>query len=119
VGVFATGTDGSCVYVNDRLCELIGLTVEQALGDGWTRALHPDDADWVREGWAAALAAGRDFEPEHRFLRPDGNVVWVRGFAAAVRDAEDRLTGWIGVCVDDTAHRQSEEALRDAKERAE
>ena len=119
VGVFATGTDGSCVYVNDRLCELTGLTVEESLGDGWTKALHPDDADRVREGWAAALAAGGDFEPEHRFLRPDGTVVWVRGFAAAVRDVDDRLTGWIGVCIDDTGRRQTEEELRAAKERAE
>lgn len=119
VGVFATGVDGSCVYVNDRLCELTGRTFEQSLGDGWTRAIHPDDADWVKAGWAAALAAGSDFEPEHRFQRPDGTVVWVRGFAAAVRDAEDRLAGWIGVCVEDTERRQSEAALREARERAE
>jgi PAS domain S-box-containing protein len=119
VGVFATDADGSCVYVNDRLCELIGLTFEQALGAGWTTALHPDDCDWVRKGWEAALAAGSDFQPEHRFQRPDGTVVWVRGFAAAVRDAENRLTGWIGVCVEDTERRQSEAALRAAKERAE
>ena len=119
VGVFATDATGCCVYVNERLCELIGLTFEQSLGAGWTTALHPDDADWVRAGWEAALADGSDFQPEHRFQRPDGAVVWVRGFAAAVRDDDERLTGWIGVCVEDTERRESEEALRAAKERAE
>ena len=119
VAVFATDADGSCVYVNDRLCDVMGRTFEQALGDGWTKALHPDDADRVREGWAAAMADGSDYRPEHRFLRPDGTVVWVRGFATAVRDAEGRVTGWIGVCAEDTERRKGEEALRAAKERAE
>ena len=119
VGVFATDADGGWVYANDRLCELTGLTVEQALGLGWMEALHPEDADRVREDWATAAAAGGDFAGEYRFLGPDGTVRWVRGFAIVVRGTEDLLTGWIGVCVDDTERRQSEETLRAAKERAE
>jgi two-component system cell cycle sensor histidine kinase/response regulator CckA len=106
VGVFVSDADG-CVYVNDCWCELAGLGVEEALGDGWARALHPDDAERVLAEWASAASEGRDSVGEYRFRRPDGTVAWVRGFAAALRDDDGRIVGWSGTCLDLTAgHRR-------------
>jgi diguanylate cyclase (GGDEF)-like protein/PAS domain S-box-containing protein len=118
VGVFICDAEGSCVYANERLCLLIGLTSEQSLGDGWERALHPDDAERVQEDWADASASGRDFHGEYRFLRPDGGVRWVQGSAAAVRDSEGILLGWVGCCVDLTARKLSDERYQELFEHA-
>ena len=118
VGVFVCDADGSCGYANEWLCRLIGLTSDQVLGDGWARALHPDDAERVRSEWEDAAAAGRDFHGEYRFARLDGGVRWVEGSAAAVRDSEGRLLGWVGCCVDLTAHKLSEQRYQELFEHA-
>jgi two-component system cell cycle sensor histidine kinase/response regulator CckA len=103
MGVFVSDAEGACVYVNDRWCELAGITGEEALGEGWARALHPDDADRVRFEWAEAARGGSDAIIDYRFRRPDGRVSSVRGFATAVRDGHGGIVGWTGTCVDLTA----------------
>jgi diguanylate cyclase (GGDEF)-like protein/PAS domain S-box-containing protein len=109
LGVFIMNAAGECEYANDRLSELTGLTAAQALGSGWTAALHPEDAQRVTNAWAKAAATGRDFTLEYRFRRPDGSVAWVEGSASVVRDEGGALVGWVGVCVDLTARKLTEE----------
>ena len=118
VGVFVCDASGAAVYVNERLCGLTGVPNEKLLGDGWARALHPDDAERVQTDWAEASAAGRDFQGEYRFLRPDGGVRCVEGSAAAVRGSEGLLLGWVGCCVDLTARKLSDERYRELFEHA-
>ena len=79
VGVFVSNVEGACVYVNERWCQLAGLSPAQAMGDGWSSVLHPEDAERVGAEWAIAAAAGRDSIIEYRFRRPDGEVVWIQG----------------------------------------
>ena len=110
VGVFVSGADGACTFVNERWCELAGLSFEEALGDGWTRALHPDDRERVGHEWAIAAAGKRDSVIEYRFLRPDGSVSWIRGYATAYR-RDGGFAGWIGSCLDLTAEKVSRQAL--------
>ncbi len=117
VGIFVSNAEGKCVYVNERWCALAGLTAEQALGDGWAAALHPDDTDRVRGEWAEASEAGRDSVVEYRFRRPDSSVAWIEGFASALRDERGRITGWVGTCLDLTARKEAEQALLAASER--
>jgi ammonium transporter, Amt family len=118
VGVFVCDAEGSCVYANRQLSGLIGVESEQLLGDGWARAVHPEDAEGVQTEWANALEEGRDFLGEYRFLRQDGGLRWVEGSAAAVRDEAGLLLGWVGCCVDLTARKVSEERYRQLFEHA-
>jgi PAS domain S-box-containing protein/diguanylate cyclase (GGDEF)-like protein len=116
-GIFKAAADGSCEYVNERWCELTGLTREQALGDGWAAALHPDDKHRVRDELRHAIAEGLDWTVSCRFLRPDGTILWIQGFASPLRDDEGVLTGWVGTCLDLTARKEAEEALLRSSER--
>jgi diguanylate cyclase (GGDEF)-like protein/PAS domain S-box-containing protein len=118
VGLFVTNTAGECEYTNDRLCELSGLTQDETLGFGWAAALHPDDAERVTAAWTSAAATGKDFALEYRFLRPDGRVVWVQGSASVVCDERGVPVAWVGVCVDLTERRESDERYRDLVEHA-
>jgi diguanylate cyclase (GGDEF)-like protein/PAS domain S-box-containing protein len=116
VGVIVSGPGGDCVFVNQRWCELAGLSAEQALGDGWASALHPDDRQRVMAEWAEPSDAGHDSVVEYRFLRPDGSVAWIEGFASAFHDSEGRVS-WIRTCADLTARKEAEDAALDAGER--
>jgi diguanylate cyclase (GGDEF)-like protein/PAS domain S-box-containing protein len=117
VGIFLSSSDGRCEFVNNRWCELAGLAFEEALGDGWAGALHPDDADRVGAEWAAAAEAERDSVIEYRFLRRDGSVAWVQGYATRLRDDDGSPIGWVGTCLDLTARREAEAALVSSSER--
>jgi diguanylate cyclase (GGDEF)-like protein/PAS domain S-box-containing protein len=117
VGVFVSTPEYGSVYVNDRWCELTGLTPEQAMGDGWRVALHPDDAGRVNQEWGQAFAEGRDSVAEYRFVRPDGSVSWIEGYAATVHDDDGRVVGWVGTCLDFTARKEAEIELARASER--
>ncbi len=115
-GIFRSNAEGACDYVNARWCELAGLRYEEALGEGWKAAIHPDDADRVTAEWAEASEQGRDSVVEYRFLHRDGEIAWIEGFATATRDGEGRLTGWVGTCLDLTARKRVDEKLQVANE---
>jgi diguanylate cyclase (GGDEF)-like protein/PAS domain S-box-containing protein len=117
VGIFISSAEGGCLYVNERWCELTGLSPAQALGDGWVSAIHPDDAARVHREWAEAGAHGRDSVVEYRFVRPDGGVSWIEGYAATLRDQEGHVIGWVGTCLDFTARKEADEAVARAAQR--
>ena len=112
VGIFQTDATGACVYVNERWCEYAGMSLADALGSGWTFAVHPEDRARIAARWIDASANDRRFEEEYRFQRSDGTTRWLIGRAAAVRGASGRLLGYVGTISDITERRESEEALR-------
>ena len=51
LGVYVTDPQGNCLYTN-RLCqEIVGLSHEEMLGNGWSRAIHADDRARVLSDW--------------------------------------------------------------------
>ena len=119
VGIFQTDPEGKCLYVNDRWCEIAGMTASEAAGGGWMRALHPADRPRVRQAWREAVVGRKPFDLRYRFLRPDGSETWVMGNAVASHSATGAITGHIGTITDITeAHHQSL-ALERAKSEAE
>lgn len=116
VGVFFADLDGSCKYANGRFLEISGLAAEEARGHGWRRILHPEDREWVSQEWQAALQAQSYFEAVYRYLRPDGEVVWIACRAAPVNSG-GALIGYAGAVEDITSQRASEERARNAHQR--
>ena len=106
VGMYRADAAGLCNYVNERWCELTGYPRESALGSGWERALHPEDRARVREEWSRVAAQGEAFRSEYRYLQPGGRVVWVFGEVAEERDADGRVTGYVGTATDITELRR-------------
>jgi PAS domain S-box-containing protein len=92
--------DMSCEYVNRAWREFTGYTAEQALGDGWTRCVHPEDLPRWLEVSLRAFDERAPFEIEYRLRRRDGEYRWVHE-RAAPRYSDGRLfIGFAGACVD-------------------
>jgi PAS domain S-box-containing protein len=100
--------DLSCEFASPAWLEYTGCTLEQALGDGWTRAVHPQDLERWRETCRAAADERRPFEIEYRLRRRDGEYRWVLDRAAPrYGDSgsdnggeNDRFLGYAGACTD-------------------
>jgi PAS domain S-box-containing protein len=104
VGIVQTDADGQCVFVNDRWCALTGTTVSQALGAGWSDALHPGDVERVTEEWLHAAEHQAELRTDCRLRPADGGEIWVHvaamplpgpdgdpvGYVAAITNISDR-----------------------------
>lgn len=111
-GIYQTDAQGQCVYVNECWCNMAGLSQEQALGDGWIKALHPNDRDHVSSEWYAHANQEKPWSLYYRFVSAEGNVTWIYGTAVTLRDVEGKITGYLGVNTDFTQLKQAEEKLK-------
>ncbi|MCU0532782.1 MAG: PAS domain-containing protein [Hydrococcus sp. Prado102] len=111
VGIFQTDKQGDCVFVNPRWLTMTGLYLEEALGKGWSKALHPKDRDRVFANWYEAAREGREFSLEYRYRTPQGKVIWVFGNAIAIRDETGNVTGYFGTVTDISERKQKEKLL--------
>ncbi len=109
VGIFTTDLQGNYLYVNERWCELAGLTPQEASGQGWAHAVHPDDRARVLEAWSHSTREGGAFCADFKFQRPDGQVSWLHGQATALHNHADEVTGYIGTVTDVTERKRAED----------
>jgi PAS domain S-box-containing protein len=114
IGIFLTDDKGSSLYSNPANLRQLGISVEETLGDGWQRAIHPDDRAKVFEQYAAAIQGGTAYQGVNRYLHPDGRIVLVRVTATAIYN-DKRLIGYVGMGEDITERARADVALRDSE----
>ena len=107
VGIVETDAAGDCLYTNPHWQSITGLTLEESLGEGWTRAIHPDDAAAVVAEWQEVAAEAREFNMEFRFQQASGDVRWVRAKSTVIRE-NGTVTGHVRTVEDITEQRRAE-----------
>ena len=85
---------------------------------GWSKAVHPDDAQPTLDAWNAAVAGKRLFEFEHRVRRHDGQWRTCSVRAMPLLDDHGAIREWLGIHTDITELKQAAETLRKSEERA-
>jgi PAS domain S-box-containing protein len=119
VGIFTTDSLGSRNYVNPRWCEISKLSFEEAMGDGWLKAVHPEDLDRMVQNWNQAVTSKTGSNSEYRFIHPDGSYAWVIGQVIPQKDETGKITRFIGTITDITKLKKMEADLILSKEMAE
>jgi two-component system sensor histidine kinase/response regulator len=107
IGIVETDAAGNCLYTNRRWQTIAGLTLEESLGEGWARALHPADAAAVVAEWKKTAAQAGEFSMEYRFQQSGGDVRWVRAKSTVIRD-NGAVTGHVGTVEDITQQKRAE-----------
>ncbi len=96
---------------------MAGLSLEEALGDGWIKGIHPEDRDFVFSNWQKMVASEGRWGFEYRFQTPSGKITWVYGLAVPQRDAVGNIIAYIGINTDITERKRTEETLIASEER--
>ncbi len=116
LGLFRTNPQGGCTYVNRTYEEMSGMARDQALGNGWVQAIHPEDRVKVFQGWGQSSRTHTPYQGTYRFRHPDGRIVWVSVKTAPII-VDGRIEGYAGSVDDITARREAEQALSDSEQR--
>jgi two-component system CheB/CheR fusion protein len=110
--VWSSDADGRADYVNQRWTDYTGMTLEDFRSIGWTKLVHPEDKDSLRERWSSARSRDGVFEAEFRCRRADGTYRWLWCRALPLQDGDGRIYKWVGTASDVTERRETEEHLR-------
>jgi diguanylate cyclase (GGDEF)-like protein/PAS domain S-box-containing protein len=102
---------GNLLDVSSRWHDRTGMKVEDALGSGWSRVMHPEDIAFIRDRWSHSVATGEALDVDYRLRMSDGSYRWFRGRAAA-RHGRDGIIRWYGTLEDIHDRKLTEETLR-------
>lgn len=109
VGIFLTDTKGKCTYTNPRYQVICAMTQEESIGDGWTRAIHPQDRERVIAEWYAISAEGQEYRGEFRIITPTGSERWIHMSSSPMLSDKGEVTGYIGTLEDITERKKAAE----------
>lgn len=80
--------------------------------DAFQQLIHPEDRARVQEAIGKAVEAGSEFDIEFRNIRPNGSIHWIAGKGKAILGADGEAERMIGVGLDVTYLRRSEQTAR-------
>lgn len=111
VGIFHTNSEGFTTYVNPAWCQIAGVSFEDALGNGWLKAVHPEDKEKLSINWQVSTRRQAASTADYRFMHLDGSVIWVIGQAVPEIDSNNRLIGYVGTITDITDHIRDQQII--------
>jgi len=100
-------------YVSPVVENYIGLSAITVMKDvnKWFGLTHPDDYPSLEKSILESLISLEKWEWKGRFIRPDGEIVWLHGTSIPKR-MEDGSTLWNGFFIDVTEKIRTDEVVR-------
>ena len=106
---------GRFLRVNEQLCTMTGYTRDEMLARTVADITHPDDRAHDRETIRAIVAGQLDhWSTEKRYIRRDGEVIWVLVNGTLVGGIGEKGLHVIAHAADITDRRRADDALREA-----
>lgn len=107
--------DGVLIYVNERLAEMGGYSIDDLLGKPFWEFLHPDDRETARDrGLVGTRRTPVGSQYEFRYLCKNGETRWAELLAANIQYRG--RPSIMGNLADITDRKKAEEALRKSEE---
>ncbi|HEY9655342.1 MAG TPA: PAS domain S-box protein [Crinalium sp.] len=115
-GIWVCDPAGRNLYASESFLQLVGLTLEECSEFGWSKALHPDDAELTIAAWKECVRTEGTWDREHRFRGVDGNWHPILSRGVSVRNERGEIIYWAGINLDISRQKQTEAALRQSEE---
>ncbi len=116
IGAAIVSLDYRFQRVNDELCRLTGYSAAELTSRTFLDITHPEDmAESKKQGERLAREEIEPYQMEKRYIRQDGETVWVRLSVRLVKDAQGAPRYFLSMMEDITERRRAEEALRESE----
>jgi serine/threonine-protein kinase RsbW len=99
-----------CTYVSSAWTRITGRPAAEAWGDGWSRNVHPDDAQAFAT-CRAAMRRNERYAAEYRLRRADGSYATVNDQGYPLETEADGGV-FLGAALEVTAQREAEALIR-------
>src|SRR5215207_5340469 len=118
IGIVESSLDGMHMNVNEEFCRILGYEKAELMKGSTKDFTHEDDAP-IDVRLHQQLVAGHIpfYRLEKRYLRKNGEYIWVELTRSLVRDAEGNPLYTIGVVLDISERKHVERVLRESVER--
>jgi PAS domain S-box-containing protein len=111
--IWMADTDKQGTFFNKCWLDFTGRSIEQELGEGWLKGVHPADVERCHRIYCNAFDARADFEMEYRLRRHDGKYRWIVDYGVPRIESDGTFCGYIGSCVDITDRKMTAESLEE------
>jgi two-component system, cell cycle sensor histidine kinase and response regulator CckA len=112
VSVIITDVTGNIEYVNPKVVEVTGYTVDELLGNKPNLLKSGKmDHEFYQELWKT-ISSGREWHGEIHNRKKNGELFWESGSISAVKDPEGRITHYVAVKEDVTERKRAIDQLR-------
>lgn len=116
VGIAHIAPDGRWLRVNQRLCDILGYSLEELLRRTFQELTYPDDLEADQKYTHQILAAEiPSYTTEKRYFRRDGSLVWINLTVSIVREPSGEPKYFIAVIQDIGDRKRAEEQLGHAQ----
>ena len=113
IGIAITEIDGRFVRFNTAYAEIVGYPRDALLTMTFGELVHPADRDSNLHGIRRLLDGEVPvLEIENRYLRRNGEAVWVQKVVSTLRDENGRMQALVGLVTDITERRRAERNLQ-------
>ncbi len=109
--IWSAGLDRHNDWFSPSWTAYTGRSSDELQGDGWTRAVHPEDLDRCRGIRATSFEARAPFSMDLRLRRHDGQYRWMLDNGVPRFGADGAAIGYVGSCVDIHERKELEESL--------
>jgi PAS domain S-box-containing protein len=111
-GIAIADKNRTFIMVNERMTELLCMSKDELIGKSHTDITHPQDIELSKERLKSLFQGKIDsYRIEKRYIRKDGNNIWVDLSVSNIRDNNGDIKASIGMIADITARRHAEKAL--------
>ena len=113
VGIALLDEQGRWLNVNDKLCEIVGYSMDELLERDFQSITHPDDIE--RDVLLAGAVMDRSIDQynmEKRYIRKDGETVWVMLFVRRLEATAYLPARFVSVVEDITERKQAESQIK-------
>ena len=112
IGIYHTDANGQLVYVNSFIIELLDMSRDELLKNGWFSRIDEADRERVITKLSDTIKQGKLFCEEYRVQKKDHSIRWVIDIGHPEINKDGDCIGYRGTLTDITVKMESNEKIR-------
>jgi PAS domain S-box-containing protein len=119
ITMYTAGENPLRTYISPSVKTVLGYEPEELIGKSPYDIILPQDAEEMRKKIHPVTLSGKSATAEYRIKKKDGSLIWLQSISSPFFDENGKMIGFQTSARDITERKKAEEALKEAKEKAE